>query len=78
MFKRKITRKGRLVSSTCKLFRLALLLSTFLLLVGVYLSAEGFLNTFYWRSSDQPKAFQAGRILRGLIGVSLIVAGLLH
>jgi len=52
--------------------------SIFLLLAGVYVSAEGFLNTIYWRTSKQPKLFQAGRILRGLIGVSLIVVGLLH
>jgi len=77
-FKRKIIRKSRLASSTCKLFRLSLILPTFLMLAGIYLSADGFLNTFYWRSSDQPWAFQAGRILRGLIGVGMIVAGLMR
>jgi len=55
-----------------------LLVSSFLLLAGIYLSAEGFSNTLYWRSSHQPWFFQAGRILRGLIGVSMIVAGLMQ
>ena len=55
-----------------------MLLSIFLVLAGVYLSAEGFLNTLYWRSSDQPRAFQVGRFLRGLIGVGVVVAGLLQ
>jgi hypothetical protein len=56
---------------------LSLLVSIFLLLAGIYLSVEGFSNTLYWRSSHQPWVFQAGRILRGLIGVSMIVAGLM-
>jgi hypothetical protein len=57
---------------------LSLLVSIFLLLAGIYVSAEGFLNILYWRSSHPPWFFQAGRILRGLIGVSMIVAGLMQ
>ncbi|HUK28306.1 MAG TPA: hypothetical protein VLV31_07770 [Candidatus Acidoferrales bacterium] len=50
----------------------------FLVLAGIYLSAEGFLNTLYWRPSHPPWLFQAGRILRGIIGVSMIIAGLMR
>ena len=57
---------------------LSLLESILLVLAGIYVSAEGFLNTFYWRSSDHPRLFQAGRILRGVIGIGMIVAGLMR
>jgi hypothetical protein len=55
-----------------------LLVSIFLVSAGIYLSAEGFLNIFYWRLSHPPWLFQAGRILRGLIGVIMIVVGLMQ
>ena len=71
-------RKTRLVPTLQAAWVLNLLESSFLLVVGIYLSVEGFSNTLYWRSSRQPWFFQAGRILRGLIGVSLIVAGLMQ
>ncbi|MGA8857731.1 MAG: hypothetical protein WB643_11270 [Candidatus Bathyarchaeia archaeon] len=57
---------------------LSLLVAAFLISMGIYLSAEGFLNILYWRPSHPPWLFQAGRILRGLIGVSMIIVGLMH
>ena len=57
---------------------LSLLVAIFLVSAGIYLCAEGFLNIFYWRQSHPPWLFQAGRILRGLIGVIMIVVGLIR
>jgi len=47
-----------------------------LIVAGLYLSIEGFLNVLYWRRADQPLLFQTGRMLRGIIGIGMVVAGL--
>ena len=47
-----------------------------LVLAGLYVSVEGFLNVFYWRRAAQPLLFQTGRLLRGIIGIGLVAVGL--
>jgi len=46
--------------------------------MGIYLSAEGFLNILYWRPSHPPWMFKAGTNLRGPIDFSIMIVGLMH
>ena len=52
-------------------------MGAFLVLAGSYLSAEGFLNVIYWRRAEHQLLFQTGRMLRGIVGIGIIAAGLI-